>query len=381
MRAMGFFSSLKKDMKSLVSGVFSDKPAPFREKKLDASGKKSATRHLVVKEVVRETPDAISMVLADPSGAPIEFEAGQFFTVLRTIDGKEVRRAYSASSVAGSQPEVRLTVKRVQGGLVSPRLVDDLAAGEKLEVAGPSGQFTLPRGRKHAVLLGGGSGITPLMSIARTHLASDADLRIDLVFGTRGFDDVIFRDALAALETEHGGRFRVRHVLEEGHALAARTGRLDRETVLAELDALDAFSSPTSMFFLCGPVGMMDEAKAALLARGVATSRIKEERFVSPQDGAQGGSTSAEDVEVVIQGDLYSLTVPPGQTILEAAQDAGVEIPFSCTVGGCASCRVKLLAGKVALGEPNCLDPDERKEGFILACVSRPLGPCKVEVE
>jgi ferredoxin len=156
---------------------------------------------------------------------------------------------------------------------------------------------------------------------------------------------------------------------------------LDRATVLAELDALESFASATSMFFLCGPVGMMDEAKAALESRGVSASRIKEERFVSPSDSSQGGSEGPEDVEVSVQGDLFTVTVQPGMTILEAAQDAGVEIPFSCTVGGCASCRVKLVAGKVALGEPNCLDPDERKEGYILACVSRPLGPCKVEVE
>ena len=378
---MGFFSSLKNDMKSLVSGIFSDKPAPFASKKGERGEAKKATRSLLVKEVIVETPDARTIVLTDPSGAPLEFEAGQFFTLLRKIDGKEVRRAYSASSSASVSSEVRVTVKQIEGGLVSPRLVKELRAGETLEVAGPSGQFTLPKGRKHAVLLGGGSGITPLMSIARTHLALDPELKLDLVFGNRGKDDIIFREELSALVEEHAGRFRVRHVLENADPIASHVGRLDRATVLAELDALESFASATSMFFLCGPVGMMDEAKAALESRGVSASRIKEERFVSPSDSSQGGSEGPEDVEVSVQGDLFTVTVQPGMTILEAAQDAGVEIPFSCTVGGCASCRVKLVAGKVALGEPNCLDPDERKEGYILACVSRPLGPCKVEVE
>lgn len=378
---MGFFSSLKNDMKSLVSGIFSDKPAPFASKKGERGEAKKATRSLLVKEVIVETPDARTIVLTDPSGAPLEFEAGQFFTLLRKIDGKEVRRAYSASSSASVSSEVRVTVKQIEGGLVSPRLVKELSAGETLEVAGPSGQFTLPKGRKHAVLLGGGSGITPLMSIARTHLALDPELKLDLVFGNRGKEDIIFREELSALVEEHAGRFRVRHVLENADPIASHVGRLDRATVLAELDALESFTSATSMFFLCGPVGMMDEAKAALESRGVSASRIKEERFVSPSDSSQGGSEGPEDVEVSVQGDLFTVTVQPGMTILEAAQDAGVEIPFSCTVGGCASCRVKLVAGKVALGEPNCLDPDERKEGYILACVSRPLGPCKVEVE
>ncbi len=377
---MGFFSNLKKDMKSLVSGVFSDKPAPFTEKK-GAESKKAATRSFLVQDVIKETADAATIVLKDASGAPITFEAGQFFTLIRKVDGKEVRRAYSACSSAAETDSVSITVKQVEGGLVSPKLVNELAAGEVIEVVGPSGQFTLPKGRKHAVLLGGGSGITPLMSIVRTHLAADADLKLDLVFGNRGDADIIFKATLEELKSTYEGRFNVRHVLEQAGPSASRVGRLDRETVLLELDALNAFRSSSSMFFLCGPVGMMDEAKAALESRGVSASRIKEERFVSPSDAAQGGSDSAEDVEVNIQGDLFTVTVQPGMTILEAAQDQGVEIPFSCTVGGCASCRVKLMAGKVALGEPNCLDPDERKEGYILACVSRPLGPCRIEVE
>lgn len=375
---MGFFSNLKKDLKSLVG--LSDSKAPYAEKK-GGDAKKAATRSFRVKEVIKETKDAATIVLEDVSGAPIVFEAGQFFTVLRKIDGKEVRRAYSACSSAAESGEVRITVKQVEGGLVSPRLVNELGAGEVLEVAGPSGNFTLPKGRKHAVLLGGGSGITPLMSLVRTHLAADAELKLDLVFGNRGEADIIFKDALEELKSTYEGRFSVRHVLEEAGPAASRVGRLDRDTVLLELDALNAFRASNTMFFLCGPVGMMDEAKAALESRGVSASRIKEERFVSPSDAAQGGSDSPEDVEVSIQGDLFTVTVQPGMTILEAAQEQGVEIPFSCTVGGCASCRVKLMAGKVALGEPNCLDPDERKEGYILACVSRPLGPCRVEVE
>lgn len=378
---MGFFSQLKSDMKSLVSGMFGPASSPERKGATGKDGKKGGARKLLVKDVVRETKDAVSIVFEDPTGAPFHFEAGQFFTVVRRIDGKDVRRAYSASSPAQTTNELRVTVKEVSGGLVSPDLVRNLKAGETLEVSGPSGQFTLPKGRSYAVLLGGGSGVTPLISIARTHLAADPAIRIDLVYGNRGEADVIFKDALAELAAAHEGRFRVRHVLEEGGALASRTGRLDRATVLAELDALDAFGDGKAMFFLCGPVGMMDEAKAALESRKIPHARIKEERFVSPSEASQAGSTEPQEVEVTVLGESHTITVPPGMTILEAAQDAGVDVPFSCTVGGCASCRVRLTEGKVALGEPNCLDPDERKEGYILACVSKPLGPCRIEVE
>lgn len=377
---MGFFSQLKSDMRSLVSGMFG--PGSSSETKPKKDDKKAGgARKLLVKDVVRETKDAVSIVLVDPAGAPFRFEAGQFFTLVRKIDGKDVRRAYSASSPAQTTDEVRVTVKEVAGGLVSPDLVRNLKAGETLEVAGPSGSFTLPKGRSHAVLIGGGSGITPLISIARTHLAADPAIKIDLLYGNRGEADVIFKDALAELAAAHQERFRVRHVLEEGGALASRQGRLDRDTVLAELDALGVLGEGSAIFFLCGPAGMMDEAKAALESRKVAPARIKEERFASPSESSQSGSSEPQEVEVTVLGETHTITVTPGMTILEAAQDAGVDVPFSCTVGGCASCRVRLTAGKVSLGEPNCLDPDERKEGYILACVSKPLGPCKVEVE
>lgn len=384
---MGFFSQLGRDMKSLVSGVFKDKPAPYQDRKGQEGPasipplSRSAGRTMRVERVVKETPDAISMVLVDPTGVPIQFEAGQFFTIVRKTGDKTVRRAYSASSPAHVTSEVRLTVKQVPNGLVSTDLVTNLKEGDVVEVAGPSGNFTVPGGRKHLVLLGGGSGITPLMSIARTHLAANPALKIDLVYGSRSAADIIFREALAELMSEHAGRLRVRHVLEEASEHAARVGRLDRATVLAELDALDAFSEPTTMFFVCGPVGMMDETRAALESRKIAASRLKEERFVSPGEGGADGSEEPQPVEVLLNGESHNVVVKPGLTILEAAQDAGVDMPFSCTVGGCASCRVRLKAGKVALGEPNCLDPDEKQDGYILACVSKPLGPCVVEVE
>jgi len=379
---MGFFSQLKRDMKGLVSGVFGDKTAPFDERKGGASGESQrGLRPLRVKQIVRETKDAVSMVLEDPTGAPITFEAGQFFTVVRNVEGKEMRRAYSASSAAHEPNEVRLTVKEVAGGQVSPGLVRNLKEGETVLVAGPSGNFTVPGGRKRLVLLGGGSGITPLIGIARTHLKANETIRMELVYGNRSEEDIIFKDALAALAAEHPARFRVRHVLEIESAAASRTGKLDRATVLAELDALEAFADEGSMFFVCGPLGMMDETKAALESRKVALSRIKEERFVSPADSTGAGSDVPQKVEVLVHGDRHEFVVKPGLTILEAAQDAGVDMPFSCTVGGCASCRVRLKSGKVSLGEPNCLDPDEKADGYILACVSKPLGPCVVEVE
>jgi ferredoxin-NADP reductase len=384
---MSLFSQLKRDMRSLVQGLLGDKSAPAEQRgagKAAASGKPIARhggRVLSVRDVVRETDDAVSLVLADPSGAPIPFVAGQFFTLVLVVGGKEIKRAYSASSPAQSSDEVRVTIKEVPGGQASPHIVRRLAAGAELEVLGPSGAFTVEPGTRRLVLLGGGSGITPLMSITRTLLAAGGGEKIDLVYGNRSEKDIIFRADLDALAAEHPERFRVRYVLEEASPVASRVGRLDRATVEAELDAIGAWEGGAH-FFLCGPLAMMDEAKAAILARGVEPARVKEERFVSLADpSGEAEATDTQEVTVRINGRERLVFVRPGQTILEAGLDEGLEMPNSCTVGGCGTCRVKLVSGQVSMAEPNCLDPDERSQGYILACCSKPLGPCAIEVE
>lgn len=385
---MSLFSSLKRDMRSLVQGIFGDKSAPYDDKeKARGSGSRLAVKHggriLAVKEVIKETHDAVSIVLHDPSGAALQFQAGQFFTLVLRIGKKEIKRAYSASSPAHETNEVRLTIKEVPGGQASPFVVRDLSAGYELEVLGPSGNFTVAGGTKRIVLLGGGSGITPLMSITRTLLAAGGSERIDLIFGNRSEKDIIFHADLQKLTAEHGERFKVRHVLEEASPVASRTGKLDQATVLAELDAIGAFDGDDAHFFVCGPLGMMDEAKAALASRGISGARLKEERFVSLADNQTGAeeSTEAQEVGVIILGKKKSIYVRPGQTILEAGLDDGLEMPNSCTVGGCGTCRVKLVSGQVSMAEPNCLDSDERAQGYILACSSKPLSPCVIEVE
>lgn len=372
-------SQLGRDVRSAFSGLFSDSSSSPTKK--GGSKAKEAVRYLTVKEVRKETPDAISFVLADPGGAPLAFEAGQYFTIVRKADGKPHKRAYSASSAAGQVTEVRLACKAVPGGKVSPDLVQNLEAGESLEVLGPSGLFTVPPSAKRLVLLGGGSGITPMMSIAHTHLAAGEDVKIDLLYGNRSEADIIFRAELDELVAKYGERFRVRHVLEEKSDVASRVGRLDQDTVVAALGELGALGDPDAWFFVCGPIGMMDQARAAILGQGIPKSRLKEEQFVSAAETEAEEASDVQEVEVFLEGETKKVFVRPGQTILEAAHEEGVAIPSSCTVGGCGTCRCKLATGRVSMAEPNCLDQDERADGYILACCSKPLTACRVEVE
>ena len=346
-----------------------------------------APRPMRVTRIVRETPDAVSVFLEDPKGT-LEFLPGQFLTVEVTVGGEKLRRAYSLST-SPLDGEASITVKRVKGGRVSGFINDELKEGDVLHVLGPSGSFTVETAadaRRHLVLLAGGSGITPIMSIARAVLGAEPRSDVTLVYGNRSERDVIFREALDALAAEHGGRLRLDHVLSDPEgAWDGPRGMLDRATVQARLDALGIEDDSSIEYYVCGPEPMRVAVREALEQRGVAVRRVREEIFVRPElqsaDGSTPLPTEAQTVHVRQGGIERTMLVKPGHTVLEAGLDAGVDMPFSCTMGGCAACRVKLVEGDVAMEEPNCLTAEERERGYILACVSRPTRRCRVEVE
>jgi ferredoxin-NADP reductase len=384
--------TLRRDLATAAAALAGRNPPPVvrvrAARAADATGVASGPQAVVVRpmrvaRVVRETADAVTLVLEDPRGEPVRFAAGQFFTLRVPLGNGEVaKRAYSASSSPLDAASVSVTVKRVPGGRVSTHLVETARAGDVLEVIGPSGSFTPApaNGPRSVVLVGGGSGITPLASIARTLLATEPETRVALVYGNRALEDVIFFEALERLVREHAEakRFTVRHVLERPPPGWAGGGLLDGEGLARELDALAGVDA-SAEYFLCGPEPMMQAARACIEGRGVPPARVREERFVSAH--ATAASSGPQDVRVRLRGREKHLVVAPGSTVLEAAFEARVEMPFSCTVGGCGACRVRLVEGELPMDEPNCLSPQERAEGYVLACVSRPTGPCTLEVE
>lgn len=380
-------AQIQRDLGMLVKGIRGDSAPTFterhdkRDEPVTLHGRK-----LQIQEVVRETPNAVSLVLVDPTGAPIEFQAGQFFTLAwppksRVTATTFEKRAYSASSSPLDTSRVTVTIKRVEGGKVSSAIHATAAAGDVVEVLGPSGAFTIPDGDGDLVLFGGGSGITPLMSITRTVLEGPGskERRVFLVFGNRSEEEIIFDKALTELVAAHPERLFVRHVLETKGSRESAEGRLEQAVVDAELDRLgDKPRAPH--YFLCGPEPMMNAAEQALLGRGVPAAKIRIERFVTLRR-AEGATRTEHEATVLIKGKKRSLFVSGDETLLEAGTRMGVDLPFSCTVGGCGACRVKLTGGKVTMDEPNCLSPEEAAENYILGCVSRLDGPITVEVE
>ena len=352
---------------------------------------------LNVVELTRETDDAVTIHFEHPSRQVIASEAGQFLTLILPCGpgGKKERRAYSLSSTPSEAPRLSVTVKRVTGGLVSNYLLDTVRVGQQLEAMAPLGNFTLktsPKSARSLVLVGAGSGITPLMSMLKAVLREEPQSHVLLVYGNRNEKSVIFSEQLRQLEAQYASRFQVEHVYSQpvGPVSAHQhVGRLNRTTLLRILEQRHQFPASQAEYFLCGPEGMMVEAKAALDLLGVPNNRIRRESFVAAaetqettaaQPNGHGDVSDDDDdqiktrnVTINYEGSEYQFEVTPNQTILEAALDQDIDLPYSCQAGLCTACRGKCLSGKVHLDEREGLSDSEMKQGYVLVCVAHPL--------
>ncbi|MGC4119600.1 MAG: ferredoxin--NADP reductase [Myxococcales bacterium] len=337
-------------------------------------------RALRVEKIVRETADALSFVLVDPASTPIPFEPGQYFTVeVPTSDGL-LRRAYSASSAPGEHGGgIRLTVKRMEGGRASGHLHESLREGELLTVLGPSGSFgpSPTSGMRHLVMVAGGSGITPMMSLLRTLLPKEAQTRFSLVYGSRDVPGVIFREELEVLAQGFPKRLVVVHALDTPPAdWTGIRGPLDAKAVREQIDALD----PGDEYLVCGPEAMMDAAVQAIAASGVPSRRIRRESFAQ-QPKSIPRSRVPQRVTLRHRGATREIVQSPGQSLLEAALASGERVPYSCGIGACGTCKARLVSGNVAMAPSAALSAAERRAGFVLQCVCHAIEPVVVEIE
>ena len=384
----GRFSQARRDAREVLALLRGRHPDPVvrlgdrPHRHARVEGGVLAGRVVRVERVARETDDAVTITIADPSGAPVAFAPGQFVTVLVKVGSETLRRAYSISSIP-SDGEVTITVKRIAGGRASASLVELTRQGDTLRVLGPSGSFTVPpdAGREARYLLvAGGSGITPLFSILRALLVGEPRSHVTLLYGNRAIEGIIFRERLEALVREHAPRLVVRHVLESAPAgWQGGVGRLDRETASRELERLGL--SGDEQVLSCGPTPMMSAVRDALAAQGVPRGRIREELYTTPaRDSAIALPTEPQPLVVRRGSSETRLVAQPGETVLEAATRAGVTLPFSCTMGGCAACKLRLVSGSVTMPEPSCLTVDERRAGLVLTCVGHATEPTVLEV-
>lgn len=342
---------------------------------------------LQIREVIQETADAITIVFEHPEAGKLTYKPGQFFTLMPQIEGKQVRRAYSVCTSPYSDEYAAVTVKRVEGGLVSNFLADSLKSGSMLDVMEPMGNFTITpdaANERHVVLFGGGSGITPLMSIAKSILLQEPNSRVSLVYANRDEDSIIFNKALEALEEQHAERFTLVHVLDEAPTGWAGPSGLLNPSMLAEIiEKLPERSAASTEYFMCGPEGMMKVVEETLAGLNIPKDKIHKESFVAgktekneqelPSPAGTESDERPREVTVILDGEEHVFEVEPGKTILETALDMDIDLPYSCQSGLCTACRGKCISGKVRLEEDEGLSEQELAEGYVLTCVGHPL--------
>ncbi|MCB9545614.1 MAG: ferredoxin--NADP reductase [Myxococcales bacterium] len=380
------WAGLRRDVQALASAFTDQRPPPVRLRDGRAYVARTAQaaalnrRTLQIVGVDPLTPDAVRLRLARLDGAPTPFHPGQFLTLCVRVDGEEHRRAYSLCSDPTRPGELAVAVKRVEGGRVSGHLVARAEAGQRVDVLGPSGSYGVTldaAASRHLVLVAGGSGITPHLAIAQGVLAVEPQSRVTLVYASRSATDEMFATQLDDLVEQNPDRLRLHRVHERpAPGFAGQAGRLDAAGAAA---AVAALPTDAAGYFVCGPAPMMEAVTAALAAHGVSPDRVHLERF-TPGPRARGAATTPQPVVIWRGGASIGTEAAPGRTLLEAGLAAGVAMPYSCAMGGCGACRVRLTAGDVVMDEPNCLTDRERAEGHVLACVARAAGPVQIEV-
>ncbi|MEO8927741.1 MAG: 1,2-phenylacetyl-CoA epoxidase subunit PaaE [Caulobacteraceae bacterium] len=342
---------------------------------------------LRVAEVRRETADCVSLSfdLPEEARAAFAFQPGQHLTLRTEIAGEDIRRNYSVCA-APHEGELRIAVKEIAEGVFSGWVNGHLRVGDTVEVMAPHGAFTWPfdaEASRRYVAFAGGAGITPILSLMKTALAVEPKSRFSLLYGNRAAAQVMFLEELAGLKNRYMDRLEVFHFLEdEDEEVELFNGRLDEAKTGAVLDAL-APPAEADAVFVCGPAPMMEAVEAALLARGVPPDRILIERFtIGPLSASQAAAARRLEekargvsITVVLDGRRSRIAFDADKgSILESARAAGVPAPFACKGGVCATCRARLIAGKVEMKANYALTAAELAQGYVLTCQAVPVG-------
>jgi ring-1,2-phenylacetyl-CoA epoxidase subunit PaaE len=341
---------------------------------------------LRVAEIVPETDEAnsIRFDVPDEHKEAFRFKAGQHLSVRADIGGEEVRRNYSLC-VAPDEGQLKVTVKRIAGGIFSNWVGDNLKAGDTLDVMAPHGSFTVefdPTKAHHYVAFAGGSGITPIMSLIRTALAEEPRSRFTLFYGNRDSSSVIFLEGLATLKDRYMGRLELFHFLDaEAGDIDLFNVMLDQARCTLAIEHLVGDPGAVAAWFICGPGPMMDAAEAALVDKGIDKERIHIERFTAGRPSAalaaqmQALQEQAAGLTVSVTLDGRTRKVEFSQAnILDSARAAGLPAPFACKAGVCATCRAKVTSGKVEMAARYGLTDEEVAAGYVLTCQSVPAG-------
>jgi len=338
---------------------------------------------LTISKICKETEDTVSITFDIPTELKedFSFKSGQYLTLRASINGNDERRSYSLSS-SPFENEWTVAIKQVENGIFSTYANQELKVGQTIEVMTPTGNFhvnTSVEHKKSYVLIAAGSGITPIISIAKTVLHEEPNSEVTLFFGNKGFASIIFREEIEGMKNKFMERLRVVHVLSrESLGNAIQKGRIDSEKLI-KLHKAFLNNSPIDEIFVCGPEEMIQSVRDTFTEIVSDAKNIHFELFTSAGSKKPIVKSSepsiAANVKVIIDGDVLELAMESdGETILDAAFKAGGDLPFACKGGVCCTCKAKILEGTASMDINYGLEPDEIEAGYILTCQAHPTS-------
>jgi ring-1,2-phenylacetyl-CoA epoxidase subunit PaaE len=334
----------------------------------------------------KESTDACTVIFKQPALKKLNYSSGQYLTLIFKINGRRYIRPYSFSSAPLVDAHLEVTVKRVPGGLVSNHILDKLKIDDLVEVMEPMGDFTLNVNmitpESHLVLWGAGSGITPLISLAKYALHQNMFSQISLIYGNRRTEDVLFKDLIGQLKRQYPNfttwHFYTKQVIASNNPYFIE-GRIDPNKVLSILRHQTDLNR--SIHYICGPVGMKESVISSLRQTGVKQENVYTEDFEIVRDPKAFETIITRTVLIDYQGTKISVEVAKGKSILEAGLDSGIELSYSCQTGNCLVCRGVLREGQVKMIGLNKI-PVELNDNECLLCCSFPLTDnVKVNIE
>ncbi len=329
------------------------------------------TYTLKVVDIIKETEDTTTICFKQPNLRKIKYEAGQYLTLIFRINGRRYLRPYSFSSAPSADETLQITVKRVLNGVVSNHIHDKVNIGDTIELLHPMGNFVY-RDKPHIKSIyfwAAGSGITPIMSLIKEILLTNSSVKLNLVYGNKNHETTIFAKQIDDLLQAHPAQLKVWYFYSRLTIAKDDTtiieGRIDHQYISTILSNAD---TANSLHYICGPAGLKNSVKEELKKRGVANENLFFEDFELEKDPKDFEDIYTQNVKFKFEGSNHELEVIKGKSILEAALDAGYELPYSCQTGICNTCKATLIEGKIKMIGISDNMPIENKNEYLLCC-------------
>ena len=329
------------------------------------------SHHLVVSNIKQETVDSVvvSFKTEGETKSAYKFKAGQYLTLCSKIKGEEIKRSYSICSDPQSG-KLQVGVKAIKNGVYSNYINDALRVGDTVEVSFPEGRFILDKSPANYLAFAAGSGITPIISIASDELRKNSCSIFVLGYGNKTLGSTMFKDSLSALKNEFKGRFFVYNVYSQENNPDSFFGRIDSgfiNQVLKQHSSIDF-----EKVLLCGPEKMIQSATELLKSESFNENQILFELFYSKASEKTTVSSKNSKATIIYDDETLSLEVPENMTILDAALQKNIDVPYSCQGGVCSSCIAKVSSGSASMLQNNILTDSEIEEGLVLTCQAVP---------